>query len=419
MDWLKWIADMISRRVARSGPLVRVLLIFTLAVIVAVLVWMVPFVRNFSELFRQAGPETQSFILVVALALIVATVAYAMDRAVRVEELKDAKVQADSRREDAEKAAAQLQDRWDRLLDVECQDVLWKRGCTVAPPPFVAQLSRKTRFLTVLNLKGGVGKTTLAGNLAACLATGSEPLRVLLIDIDFQGTLSDATVDPELARLQRQNDSVVDLLLDTTPSRPALVSRLAVSMNRVERAHVILARDSLETIEFRLQARFLLNADEDPRFRFRSHLHTTEVVENYDLVIFDCPPRITTSVVNAIACSDFVLMPTKLDDGSVDAIPRTVAWLKSLGPAFQADVGIVASHTTVRDKKLVKADQQSYERLARVVESVCGDGKMFAAHVRQTNDALAPARGVVASTVAEGRTVFVPVALELRKRMSI
>ena len=82
--------------------------------------------------------------------------------------------------------------------------------------------------------------------------------------------------------------------------------------------------------------------------------------------------------MNAIACSDFILIPTKLDTGSVDAIPRTLAWVRRLGAISQAEVvGILASHVTIRSGRPVSADQSSYEYLRGVVQSEGGDAKLL------------------------------------------
>ena len=420
MDFLQWLVTWLRGRFANASLPMRILMVVVAASVLAGTLWLIPYVRHFNRLFHDANPEAQSFVLWLLLVVVIATVVYAIERGLRIEQIKDDKAQADARREDAENTAKQLQERWDHLLEVECRDVLWKRSCEIIPPEFVPKLNRGTRFLTVLNLKGGVGKTTLTANLAASLASGDSPLRVVLIDLDFQGTLGDATVDQELIRLQRQNESLVNVLLATESADRALIGRLTVPMNGVERGRVILAIDSLDAVEFQLQAKFFLNPKDDPRFRFRTHLHQPEVFGNYDLVIFDCPPRVTTSVVNAMACSDYVLIPTKLDDGSIDAVPRTVAWMRSLGPTCQAEIiGVVASHVTIRMGKLVKADQQSYERLAGVVRLVCGEGVLFDAWIQSTTAAIARDRGEVASTTPEGWKIFSSVVAELRTRMKL
>ena len=420
MEYLQFLTSWLRRRFSTASLLLRILMVVAAFSLLASLLWLIPYVHHFADYYREARPEVQAFILWLILAALIGTIVCAVERNFRVDELKDAKAQADVRREDAEKTAKQLQERWDHLLEVECRDVLWKRPCDIIPPPFVTKLNRRTRFLTVLNLKGGVGKTTLTANLAALLATGEAPLRVLLIDLDFQGTLSDATVDPESFRLQRQNKSLVDVLLMTDYHDADLLKRLPIPMKGVEGVQVILATDGLDAVEFQLQARYFLNPQDDARFRFRTHFHHTDVFDRYDLVMFDCPPRVTTSVVNAMACSDYVLIPTKLDNGSIDAVPRTVAWMKSLGTTCPADIiGVVASHVTVRMEKLVKADQQSYDQLDEVVKLSCVDDVLFKAWIQSTKLALPPDRGVVASTTREGRDVFSAVAAELRTRIKI
>lgn len=56
--------------------------------------------------------------------------------------------------------------------------------------------------------------------------------------------------------------------------------------------------------------------------------------DQYDVVLIDCPPRLTTGCVNALAASDYVLIPVLLEETSTDAVPRTLGWLKK----FQAQV---------------------------------------------------------------------------------
>ena len=69
-------------------------------------------------------------------------------------------------------------------------------------PEFVPRGDRQTRFVTFLNLKGGVGKTTLVANLGATYAVGvtGKRLRVLLVDLDYQGTLSNLCVSEQFPR---------------------------------------------------------------------------------------------------------------------------------------------------------------------------------------------------------------------------
>ena len=142
--------------------------------------------------------------------------------------------------------------------------------------------------------------------------------------------------------------------------------------------------------------------------------------DSFDVVLFDCPPRVTASVVNAVACSDYVLIPTKLDTGSIDAIPRTLAWMKGLGAICQAELlGVLASHVTLRGGKPIHADNASYEYLRGVIQSECGNGKLLFQSVVQLSSKAVNGDGVIASQTADGRKVFAGAVAEMRERMGL
>jgi cellulose biosynthesis protein BcsQ len=391
------------------------------------LVSLVPHVEWLKLLYGRANPETQLMFLMIGLVVLVGITIVAVDRWNSARQLESEKneaqarqVAAEGKQAAAEAEAKRLQEQWDHLLSVGCKDELWRRAPGIIPPGFEPKLNRKTRFITVLNLKGGVGKTTLTANIAACLAEGIPSLRVLVIDIDFQGTLSRSTVEGSLIGVQVGNGSLVSALLTTPTATPGLVDRLAVPMYKVKANRIILADEVLDSAEFEVQARFFVERKSDPRFRFRLHLHDPKVLDQFDVVVFDCPPRVTASVVNAIACSDYILIPTKLDTGSVDAIPRTLAWVRSLGAIGQAEVlGILASHVTLRSGKPVSADLAAYEYLRRVVQSECGNAKLLFQSVVPLSSKAISKEGEIAGLTPEGRKLFDSVVNEMRERMEL
>ena len=209
------------------------------------------------------------------------------------------------------------------------------------PYPFVSIEERKargsnTRFISFINFKGGVGKTTLTANLAAAFASGNytspdgeaqrKPLRVLVVDLDFQGTLSDrcvANMHTLHAALREQRTAAQ--LLFTPKKSPHSLDKLAIPFVECEYAKIIVG-DQL--IDFADNKSLLFQTFDifERRFEFRSWFHCDYVFENYDLVIFDCPPRKTASSVNAMACSDFVFLPTCANDFDMEGIYRTIEW---------------------------------------------------------------------------------------------
>jgi chromosome partitioning protein len=253
------------------------------------------------------------------------------------------------------------------------------------------------------------------------MALGDRPLRVLLVDVDFQGTLSDVCADPQLVELQLKNGSTVVRLLGAGGSNGDLAS-LMTPMSQVPGAKVILANDELEAEDYRLQAEYFVNKDREVRYLFRNLLHRESVYNQFDLVLFDCPPRLTTSAVNALACSDYVLIPTKLDPGSINAVPRTLRWLDELAGVVPAQLlGVVVNQATHRVGKLTRADQNSYTYLCAVVAQckAGNNGFVFQATVKSDAKIVPTDRGLVASIEKENRELFIPLVTELRERIQI
>jgi Mrp family chromosome partitioning ATPase len=86
---------------------------------------------------------------------------------------------------------------------LKLQGAIWTQPVMKEPPRFVQRAERPTPVVSLLNLKGGVGKTTLTANLAWALS--ERGYRVLLIDLDLQGSLSSLMLhNEELARLGKE-----------------------------------------------------------------------------------------------------------------------------------------------------------------------------------------------------------------------
>jgi cellulose biosynthesis protein BcsQ len=409
--------------------------LFTLAVV------FIPFFSHLSDYFAKANSLVQLFILLFLFVSVIASVLFAFERGHRVDALKEENcrltrdlnnlgsqlitMQADweEKLKTARHVNEQLESRWNALADVEARQNIWQRPFAAANSPFVSAEQRRsrTRFLSVINLKGGVGKTTLTANLAACLAVREQPLRVLIVDLDFQGSLSNHTVDPQLVQIQTANRNTVGRLLDSGFDARYL-NGLLTPMFKVPGAKVVLANDELESVDYRLQAEYFVKSDREVRFLFRQHLHCPTVFQQFDLVIFDCPPRLTTSAINALACSDFVLIPTKLDQDSIISVPRTIKWLDLLAGVVSAQlVGVVANDVSVRAGKLTQADQNSYNYLGDVVAQWRAGNREFVFQSKIKSDPKIPPceRGVAACVEETPREFFRDFVGELTRRINL
>jgi cellulose biosynthesis protein BcsQ len=324
---------------------------------------------------------------------------------------------------------AALQKRFDDLQKIDTDVWLGAVSGGATPPPFVPRSERRTRFVAFLNLKGGVGKTTLVANLGAAFATGvsGSPLRVLLIDLDYQGTLSNMCVGRDILDDRRKNKNTSRLLLvDENQAKPCeelLLTLMAPIEGTDRRGWAIVAHEDLDHIDFRQQARFAVERRE-VRFHHRKILHNPYVLREFDLVFFDCPPRLTTSAVNALTAADWMVLPTSLHPNDADAIPRTLQWLDKLQAvnSFQAKLaGIVLNRTFRRGTTadLTKDEQRVLAKLQQDIQRYVPTGNTVIEDVVPNHPDVArfAAGSVPLATHKEGREIYKRVAEELWKRM--
>src|SRR5262249_47037850 len=121
---------------------------------------------------------------------------------------------------------------------------------------------------------------------------------------------------------------------------------------QVGRGWILGADDPLVDVETAEMVRWLQQRGRnglDVRFRLRHALHAKEIYEKYQLVLIDCPPRLTTACVNALAASDYVLIPVIRDRASTERVPALLTWLSQLYARGVCEglngVGVVANNT--------------------------------------------------------------------------
>lgn len=242
---------------------------------------------------------------------------------------------------------------------VRAFDGNWSNPPPHDPPAFRPLAERRAPIVAIVNLKGGVGKTTLTANLGATLWSNDPKRRVLLLDLDYQANLTQACLDRKtIARLRKQGRLVETLFGDHHADAQTLIRCVEPILDDRQRSTdgVILAGDEkLGMHETQALNRWLIAPEHgDVRFRLRSLLHAEEVQRDYDFILLDCPPRLTTACINALTAADYVLIPVVLDERSTEGAPRLLRWLRerrmTLFPGL-AGAGVVANKTrgTTRD----------------------------------------------------------------------
>jgi chromosome partitioning protein len=157
------------------------------------------------------------------------------------------------------------------------------------------------KVYALANQKGGVGKTTTAINLAACLAEAGEP--ALVVDLDPQANATSGLGE-------RANGTSTYDLLDGAPLREL------ARPTRFANLHLVPARPELAgaTVE--------LTRHSDGETYLRQALSSG--VEKYSFVFLDCPPSFGPLTVNALAAADRVLIPVQAEYYALEGLSQLV-----------------------------------------------------------------------------------------------
>lgn len=161
-------------------------------------------------------------------------------------------------------------------------------------------------ILTVLNQKGGVGKTTVATNLSYALAQAKK--KVLLIDLDFQANSSSIFYKPA----SKTDKKVNDLFLSKGADIKQAIHPAYIDDQAVKNLFIIPSSKDLEDIGLTIAAK--LHREKI----LQSHLR--KIYDDFDYIFFDCHPDLGPITENAIYLADMVLIPADYSKFSLDGI---------------------------------------------------------------------------------------------------
>lgn len=201
-------------------------------------------------------------------------------------------------------------------------------------------------IISMCNQKGGVGKTTSSINLGASLAEFGR--RVLLVDLDPQGALS--------AGLGINHDdldvTVYDLLVDSSNSIAD-----ALHSSPVENMDVVPANIDLSAAEIQL-------VNEVGREQALARA-LRPVMKDYDIIIIDCQPSLGLLAVNALSCSDSVIIPVESEYFSLRGLALLMDTVDKVRDRLNFRLEIMGILVTMFDRRTVHAR----EVMQRLVEA--------------------------------------------------
>jgi len=188
-----------------------------------------------------------------------------------------------------------------------------------------------SKIIAVANQKGGVGKTTTAVNLSACLAVKNK--KVLLIDIDPQGnTTSGVGVDKNTVGM-----SIYDVVINEVNIEdiivPTKIKNLMLCPSNINLAGAEVELVSVISRETRLKA-----ALEDIR-------------SNYDFIMIDCPPSLGLLTVNALTAADTILVPIQCEYYALEGLSQLMNTVKIVQKHLNRNLSVEGVVLTMFDAR--------------------------------------------------------------------
>ena len=160
------------------------------------------------------------------------------------------------------------------------------------------------RVIAVANQKGGVGKTTTAINLSACLAEKGQ--KVLAIDMDPQGNMTSGLVIDK----DEVEKNIYDLMIGQVGVEEVL------QKEAIENLDIIPTSIDLSAAEIEL-----IGVD-DKEFIIRNAI--APIKDNYDYIIIDCPPSLSMLTINAMTTADSVLVPIQCEYYALEGLSQLI-----------------------------------------------------------------------------------------------
>lgn len=193
------------------------------------------------------------------------------------------------------------------------------------------------KIIAVANQKGGVGKTTSAINLAACL--GVLEYRTLLIDADPQANATSGVgIDPKAV-----DKSIYECLVDGIEPASAIMATSNPNLDIIP-AHIDLVGAEIELINM-------------PNREYMMRTALSKIKDDYDFIIIDCSPSLGLITINALTAADSTIIPVQCEYFALEGLGKLLNTIKIVQSKLNPELSIEGILLTMYDTRLRLANQ--------------------------------------------------------------
>ena len=187
------------------------------------------------------------------------------------------------------------------------------------------------KTIAIANQKGGVGKTTTAINLSACLAEKGK--KVLVIDTDPQGnTTSGFGIDKN-----NLENTIYELILGECSISDCIIKKVTGNVSVVP-SNVNLAATEIELIGID-KKEYILKKEVD------------YIKDEYDFIIIDCPPSLNMLTINAMTTADSVLVPIQCEYYALEGLSQLIHTINLVKERLNPDLDMEGTVFTMYDAR--------------------------------------------------------------------